>query len=321
MTALIRVENLGKRYGKVTAVQNLNLDVRAGTVFGFVGENGAGKTTTLSILATLMLPSSGRAYINGCEVTTEPALVRRQIGFLPDEFGVYNDLSVREYLAFYGTAYGVDGHLLERRSTELLNLVNLEERAEDVVNSLSRGMKQRLGLARSLMHDPPVLILDEPASGLDPRSRIEMREIIKGLRGRGKTIMISSHILPELADMCDEIGIIQRGTLVACAAVEVMNARVTGKRHLLLEVLTGGARLAYMLGHLGDVAEVLKVEESRVQFIFSGSEAEQVELIRELALSGFQMKSFQELGGSLEDLFLRLTADGDAGRSAVVKMA
>ena len=305
----------------MTAVHSLNFDVRKGTVFGFVGENGAGKTTTLSILATLMLPTSGRAYINGMEVTTEPALVRRQIGFLPDEFGVYDDLSVREYLAFYGTAYGVDPSLIDKRAAELLHLVNLEDRSEVLVNSLSRGMKQRLGLARSLMHDPPVLILDEPASGLDPRSRIEMREIIKGLRERGKTVLISSHILPELADMCDEIGIIQRGTLVACASVEVVNARVSGKRHFLLEVMTEGHRLAELLSRKPKVTEILKVDENKVEFIFAGSEADQVELIHELAMGGFQLKTFQELGGSLEELFLRLTAEEDAKAELIPKMA
>ncbi len=318
---MIRVENLSKKYGKVTAVHSLNLDVREGTVFGFVGENGAGKTTTLSILSTLMMPTSGRAYINGFEVTTEPGLVRRQIGFLPDEFGVYDDLSVREYLAFYGTAYGVDAPMIEKRAAELLRLVNLEDRSDAFVNSLSRGMKQRLGLARSLMHDPPVLILDEPASGLDPRSRIDMREIIKGLRERGKTILISSHILPELADMCDEIGIIQHGTLVACAAVEVVNARVNGNRHFLLEVIAQGHRLAELLNRRPEITEILKVGEDKVEFIFAGSETEQVELIHELAVSGFQLKTFQELGGSLEDLFLRLTTDNDVKMAPISKMA
>ncbi len=318
---MIRVENLSKKYGKMTAVHSLNFDVRKGTVFGFVGENGAGKTTTLSILATLMLPSSGRAYINEVEVTTEPGLVRRQIGFLPDEFGVYDDLTVREYLAFYGTAYGVESHQIDARAAELLHLVNLEDRSEVLVNSLSRGMKQRLGLARSLMHDPPVLILDEPASGLDPRSRIEMREIIKGLRERGKTVLISSHILPELADMCDEIGIIQHGTLVACASVEVMNARVSGKRHFLLEVLSEGHRLAELLARESKITEILKADEDKVEFIYAGSEADQVELIHELALSGFQLKTFQELGGSLEELFLRLTADEEAKAVPITNMA
>lgn len=318
---MIRVENLSKKYGKMNAIEHLNFDVRKGSVFGFVGENGAGKTTTFSILATLMLPTSGRAYINGIEVTTEPGLVRREIGFLPDEFGVYDDLSVREYLAFYGTAYGVSPGLIDQRTKELLHQVSLEDRAETFVNSLSRGMKQRLGLARCLMHDPPVLILDEPASGLDPRSRIEMREIIKNLREHGKTVLISSHILPELADMCDEIGIIQHGAMVACASVEVVRARVNGRRHFLIEVMDQGVRLAEYLGRRADVTEVLKVENNRVEFLFAGTDREQVELIHELAVTGIQLKTFQELGGSLEDLFLRLTAGASVDKTPLSKMA
>ena len=309
---MITTENLCKRYGKTDAVRDLNLDVRAGTVFGFVGENGAGKTTTLSILATLMLPTSGRAFVGSAEVTTEPAEVRRLIGYMPDVFGVYDDLSVREYLAFYGTAYGVETALIEERTKELLNMVSLEDRADAYVNALSRGMQQRLGLARCLMHDPPVLILDEPASGLDPRSRIEMREIIKGLRQRGKTVLISSHILPELADMCDEIGIIKHGALVACASVEVVTARANGHRQICVEVLAGGLAMADTLARHRFVSEVLTCEETRVDLLFSGTEQDQAELILDLTAGGYQLKSFREVGGSLEDLFLHLTSDEHA---------
>lgn len=305
--SMIRMENLCKRYNRVEAVKDLNLDVREGTVFGFVGENGAGKTTTLAILSTLMIPTSGRAFVAGAEVTTSPGEVRRMIGYMPDAFGVYDDLTVREYLAFYGTAYGVDGPVMERRIPELLDSVSLTERADSYVSELSRGMQQRLGLARCLMHDPPVLILDEPASGLDPRSRIEMREIIKGLRGRGKTILISSHILPELADMCDEIGVIQRGSLVACAAVEVVAARARGQRQFAIEVLSGGEVLAEFLAGHPMVTDVVAHSGTRVEILFSGSEGDQVELIRECARDGFLLKSFHEVGGSLEDLFLHLT--------------
>lgn len=308
---MIRTENLCKKYGKFEAVHDLNLDVRPGTVFGFVGENGAGKTTTLSILATLMLPTSGRAYIGSAEVTSEPATVRRLIGYMPDVFGVYDDLTVREYLGFYGTAYGVASHLIEQRTKELLHMVNLEERADAYVHALSRGMQQRLGLARCLMHDPPVLILDEPASGLDPRSRIEMREIIKSLRGRGKTVLISSHILPELADMCDEIGIIKRGALVACASVEVVTARASGQRQMCLEVLHDGKQLAKWAAHHALVTDVLVIEEQKVELLFAGGDEEQAEFVRDLLQAGYALKSFHEVGGSLEDLFLHLTREED----------
>lgn len=309
--SMIRTENLCKRYNRVEAVHDLNLDVRAGTVFGFVGENGAGKTTTLAILATLMQPTSGRAFVAGAEVTTDPVVVRRMIGYMPDAFGVYDDLSVREYLGFYATAYGVDSAVIEQRIAELLDMVNLSDRADFYVHALSRGMQQRLGLARCLMHDPPVLILDEPASGLDPRSRIEMREIIKGLRALGKTVLISSHILPELADMCDEIGVIQRGSLVACAGVEVVTARARGQRQFAFDVLSGGAGLADYLSKKKVVTDVVNWTDSRVEILFSGAEMEQVDLIRDCSLAGFPILAFREVGGSLEDLFLYLTDNKD----------
>ena len=317
---MIVTENLCKRYSRIEAVKDLNLNVRSGTVFGFVGENGAGKTTTLSILATLTLPTSGRAYVAGAEVTSDAPLVRKLIGYMPDEFGVYDDLTVKEYLAFYGTAYGVSNAVIEKRTKELLDMVNLSDKGDFYVNALSKGMQQRLGLARSLMHDPPVLILDEPASGLDPRSRIEMREIIKGLRERKKTILISSHILPELAEMCDEIGVIQRGTLVACAGVEVVNARVQGQRQLLIEVLSGGRRLADDVAFREHVSDVLSCDEERIELLFSGSAEDQVELIRDLTMSGYSLKSVHEVGASLEDLFLSLTTESATGRP-VSKMA
>lgn len=313
---MIRTENLCKRYSRVEAVHNLNLDVRAGTVFGFVGENGAGKTTTMSILATLTQPTSGRAYVAGAEVTADPAAVRRQIGYMPDSFGVYDDLTVSEYLEFYGTAYAVNARLIEQRTVELLAMVRLTDKADAYVNALSRGMQQRLGVARCLMHDPQVLILDEPASGLDPRSRIDMREIVKRLRERGKTVLISSHILPELADMCDEIGIIQHGQLVACAAVEVVAARANGQRQLAFDLLSQGAQLADVVVAERGVTDVLSRSETCVEILYSGSEEDQVALIRGLTLAGYPLKAIREVGGSLEDLFLRLTEGTEAAPDA-----
>ncbi|MCY0875425.1 MAG: ABC transporter ATP-binding protein [Firmicutes bacterium] len=306
---MIRTENLCKRYSRVEAVSDLNLDVRAGTVFGFVGENGAGKTTTMSILATLTQPTSGRAYVGGAEVTADAAAVRRQIGYMPDVFGVYDDLTVAEYLEFYGTAYGVTTPVIEARRAELLDMVRLTDKADAYVNTLSRGMQQRLGVARCLMHDPQVLILDEPASGLDPRSRIDMREIVKGLRERGKTVLISSHILPELADMCDEIGIIAHGKLVACAAVEVVAARANGQRQLAFDLLSGGQALAHAFRHERGVTDVLTCNETSVEILYSGSEEDQVALVRGVTLAGYPLKAVREVGASLEDLFLRLTEE------------
>jgi ABC-2 type transport system ATP-binding protein len=313
---MITTENLCKKYNRVDAVRDLNLFVREGTVFGFVGENGAGKTTTLAILATLTLPTSGRAFVGGAEVATEPQSVRRMIGYMPDAFGVYDDLTVAEFLAFYGTVYGLSAHVIERRARELLALVNLSDKVDAYVNALSRGMQQRLGVARSLMHDPPVLILDEPASGLDPRSRIEMRELIKNLRNEHKTVLISSHILPELAEMCDEIGVIARGSLVACAAVDVVTARASGQRELAFDVLSGGRELADKLAAAERVTEIVARNERTVRVLYAGTDRDQARLVQELVLAGHPLLGIREVGGSLEDLFLRLTDSGEAEASA-----
>src|SRR5690606_14364145 len=211
---MIEIKNLTKRYGTFTALDALTLTIERGTVFGFVGPNGAGKTTTFSILATLIPPTAGDALIDGFSVVRDAKQVRQRIGYMPDFFGVYDQFKTREYLDFYGASYGIPARERERLIPQLLELVRLSDKIDTYVDLLSRGMKQRLCLARSLIHDPEVLILDEPASGLDPRARIEMREIIKELKNMGKTILISSHILPELSVMCDELCIIDRGKLI-----------------------------------------------------------------------------------------------------------
>ncbi|HET7657755.1 MAG TPA: ABC transporter ATP-binding protein, partial [Bacillales bacterium] len=212
---MIDIVNLSKRYGTFTALNQLNLSIEKGTVFGFVGPNGAGKTTTFSILATLLSPTEGTAYVNGYDVTKKPQSVRRSIGYMPDFFGVYDQFKVMEYLDFYGASYEIPVSERNKLIPQMLELVNLSDKKDVYVDSLSRGMKQRLCLARALIHDPEVLILDEPASGLDPRARVEMREILKELKSMEKTILISSHILPELAEMCDRLGIIENGNLIS----------------------------------------------------------------------------------------------------------
>ena len=231
---MILTQNLCKKYGRVMAVNNLNLNIRRGTVFGLVGENGAGKTTTLSMLASLTIPTSGRGYIDGYELTREPQKVRRSIGYMPDSFGVYDDITAEEYLRFYADCYHVPKDTAKQRILELLDWVNLIEKKQTYVNALSRGMQQRLEIARCLMHDPQVLILDEPSSGLDPRSRIEMRGVMHRLRTLGKTILVSSHILQELSEFADEIGIMRNGELAAVAGVQVLLAHSTAFRQLYI---------------------------------------------------------------------------------------
>ncbi len=234
---MIEIQNLTKKFGSFTALDQLTMTVGEGVVFGFVGANGAGKSTTFSILATLLSPSSGDAFINGKSVVKEPKEVRKLIGYMPDFFGVYDQLKTDEYLDFYGACYGLSEKQRKVLIPQLLELVNLTDKRYEYVDLLSRGMKQRLCLARSLIHDPKVLILDEPASGLDPRARVEMREIIKQLKQMGKTILISSHILPELAEMCDEIGVIDRGKLIAHGNVDSIQSKLQGDKNITIKVL------------------------------------------------------------------------------------
>ncbi|HVU87252.1 MAG TPA: ABC transporter ATP-binding protein [Pirellulales bacterium] len=210
---MIETKDLTKTYGQKNAISHLDIKLDRGDVFGFIGPNGAGKTTTMRILATLLNPTFGEAYVCGYSIYTRPKEIRRVIGYMPDFFGVYDDMKVIEYLEFFAAAYRIKGHARRKICDEVLDLVDLGYKREALVTSLSRGMTQRLGLARVLLHDPQVLLLDEPASGLDPRARIEIRGLLKELRNMGKTIMVSSHILPELADICNKIGIIELGEL------------------------------------------------------------------------------------------------------------
>jgi ABC-2 type transport system ATP-binding protein len=212
---MIRTENLAKKYGAFEALKGIDLSVESGDLYGFIGPNGAGKTTTIRILTTLLEPSSGDAWVGEASVWKDKQKIREMIGYMPDDFGVYRDMTVTEYLHFFAAAYGIPHRERRNRVGGLLELVNLSEKEDSLVDALSRGMQQRLGLARTLVHDPTVLILDEPASGLDPRARIEIREILRELRRMGKTILLSSHILSELAEVCTRVGILERGELVA----------------------------------------------------------------------------------------------------------
>src|SRR4051812_9455534 len=237
------------KYGELFAVKELELDLQKGDVFGFIGPNGSGKTTTMRILATLLNPTWGEAYVCGYSIYTGARDIRRLVGFMPDYFGVYDDMKVIEYLEFFAAAYRIKGAARRKVCDEVLELVDLGYKREALVTSLSRGMNQRLGLARVLLHDPQVLLLDEPASGLDPRARIEIRGLLKELRNLGKTIMVSSHILPELAEICNKVGIIERGELVFNDTVAellkkarphtVLNINVTGDRSSAAKLLRG----------------------------------------------------------------------------------
>ncbi len=214
------------RYGRFAVLDGVSFSVSRGSIYGFLGPNGAGKTTTMRILSTLLLPTEGQAWLAGEDVVRHPEEARRHLGYMPDFFGVYDDLTVREYLEFYAQAHGVPRHQWPKTIDDLLELVDLGHKRDEFVETLSRGMKQRLGLARCLVHDPDVLLLDEPASGLDPRARVEMREVLKELPRMGKTVLISSHILPELADISTEVGIIHKGKIVASGPVNEIISRL-----------------------------------------------------------------------------------------------
>jgi ABC-2 type transport system ATP-binding protein len=305
---VIAVENLTKTYGKRAALDHISFEVPQREIFGFVGPNGAGKTTTLRILAALLEPSEGKAYIDGADVTKDRSKVHSRIGYMPDFFGVYDQLTVAEYLDFYAACYRQPK---ERRKTivdDLLALVGLSDRANQPVDTLSRGLKQRACLARALVHDPAVLLLDEPASGLDPRARVEMREILKELHGMGKTIIISSHILPELTELCTMIGIIDHGQMRATGSVADVIARLTSGRRLRINVLGEKEEAAAILRPLPSVQH-LEIEDGAIEVEFEGDDATASDILASLTSSGIKVSSFSRVDVGLEDAFMRATSE------------
>src|SRR2546423_7390294 len=245
MHPMIQIRNLRKEYKDLVAVKNLSLDLNAGDIFGFIGPNGAGKTTTIKMLATLLTPTSGVAYVDGIDVVRNPEAVRSVVGYMPDFFGVYDDIKVWEYLDFFAAAYRIPRPKRPQIIDDVLTLTDLNVKKDSYVESLSRGMKQRLCLAKTLVHDPKVLLLDEPASGLDPRARIEIKELLKELKAMGKTIIISSHILPELADFCNKIGIIEKGEMIVSGDVNEIIRQVRGAHTLEIKIYDEAAQPAY----------------------------------------------------------------------------
>lgn len=303
---MLFIENLSKKYGKLTALDNLTLKVESGSIFGLVGPNGAGKTTTMKILAALLTPTAGRAWIGGEEVGSNPARIRQLVGYMPDFFGVYDDLKVEEYLDFYGASYGIPVRERRRIIGDLLELVDLSHKRDAYVDSLSRGMKQRLCLARSLVHDPALLILDEPASGLDPRARVEMRELLKELKSMGKTIIISSHILPELAELCTHIGIMEAGKLVISGTnEEIVHHTMTG-RILQVRVLDQADAAALILQDELGLAEVLFLNNNAV-LPFDGNDEDLNRILTRMIESSIPVASFSEGSNNLEDIFMHVT--------------
>lgn len=307
--AMIQTLRLQKRYGKLVAVRNLNIEIEEGDIFGFIGPNGAGKTTTLRILATLLAPSWGEAYIDGINVMANPYGVKRVVGFMPDTFGVYDGMRLREYLDFFGAAYKIPKKKRSGMVDDVLTLTDLTSKADDYVSAFSRGMKQRCLLAKTLIHDPKVLLLDEPASGLDPRARIEIRELLKTLRGMGKTIMISSHILSELGDVCNKIGIIERGELLAAGDFREILDGIRQVREIRIEVVDGADVAAELLER---TPGIFNVDRSGTEFQMEAKlgRIELAELHEKLVTAGVKILFFEEDKGTLEDVFLQVTKGG-----------
>ncbi len=303
---MLEIKNLVKKYGKFTAVNDLNLTVPESSIFGFVGPNGAGKTTTMKIMSGLLKATSGNVMIDGIDVTKKPRALKENIGYMPDFFGVYDDLKVMEYMDFYAGTYYIPYEQREELINNLLEIVDLSHKKEDYVDGLSRGMKQRLCLARSLIHDPKLLILDEPASGLDPRARVEMKEVLKQLQTMGKTIIISSHILPELAEMCTEVGIIDQGHIVVQGTVQEIMKQMTKVRKIQIHPLENMEGLLKILEEQPVVEDVVE-NTSDVEFSFQGTDQELTALLKQIVLADIAVLSFKEKEGNLEEIFMQVT--------------
>ncbi len=303
---MIELIDFGKDYGDFTAVERLNLKIEAGEMFGFIGPNGAGKSTTIRFLATLLKASRGEGIVNGHSVTRDPMGVRGSVGYMPDDFGVYDGMKVWEFLDFFAVAYRIPRGRRKQVITDVLELLDLAHKRDDYVNGLSRGMKQRLCLAKTLVHDPPVLILDEPTSGLDPRARVEVKALLKELRRMGKTILISSHILTELADCCTSIGIIERGQLLMHGPISEVYRRIRGNRMIQIrfsDKMEVGLSIIRSSPHLRDV----QVDDHSALLEWEGDDAQVSELLRQLVHQGVGVRSFAEKDPTLEDVFMLVT--------------
>jgi ABC-2 type transport system ATP-binding protein len=303
---MIELIDFGKDYGDFTAVERLNLKIEAGQMFGFIGPNGAGKSTSIRFLATLLKASRGEGIVNGHSVTRDPMNVRRCVGYMPDNFGVYDGMRVWEFLDFFAVAYRIGRTKRKQVIGDVLELLDLGHKRNDFVNGLSRGMKQRLCLAKTLVHDPPVLILDEPTSGLDPRARIEVKALLKELRRMGKTILISSHILTELADCCTSIGIIELGQLLMHGPIDEVYRRIRGNRMVVVKFTSNmdiGLSILRSSPHTRDV----QVTDHSATVELETDDGGVAQLLDQLVSQGVGIRSFGEKDPTLEDVFMLVT--------------
>lgn len=304
---MIELRNLHRYFGPTKAVDNVSFAVYAGQVFGYIGPNGAGKTTSMRVLATLDLPTAGDALVDGFSVVNDPDRVRRRLGFMPDYFGTYANVNVEEYLDFFARAYRLRGAERRRAVGRVMEFTRLDVLADKPINGLSKGMKQRLCLGRTMIHDPAVLVLDEPAAGLDPRARIELREMIRALALLGKTVLISSHILTELAEICDVVGILERGRLIAVGTVEEIQKQSETPHDVVhVEVLDGTGALGDWLAQRPRVRQV-RADGPLVRFLHEGNSEEAADLLKAMIEAGFRVIAFGRRRQSLEDVFMQVT--------------
>jgi ABC-2 type transport system ATP-binding protein len=321
VSGVVVTRGLVKRYPGTLAVAGLDLDVGQGEIFGLVGPNGAGKTTTLRILATLLAPTSGHAEVAGIDVRRNPDAARRVLGFMPDVFGVYDDMKVWEYLDFFARCYGIPAARRRRMIGDLLDLVDLGDKRDSYVQGLSRGMQQRLCLAHTLVHDPQVLLLDEPASGLDPRARVELRELLRELRSLGKTIVISSHILPELEELCTAVAIVDHGQVLAQGKVSDIERRLRYGAVIRVRVVGGGEALEAARAQFATdprVASVSILDDGQIELGFRGDDEGAAQLLASSVAAGIRIAAFSRAASDLEELFLQVTsAAGSAGGEQV----
>jgi ABC-2 type transport system ATP-binding protein len=308
MHPMIELRRLHRYFGKTKAVDDVSFEVQRGQVFGYIGPNGAGKTTSMRILATLDCPQSGDAFIDGFSVLDDPDRVRRRLGFMPDYYGTYPNVNVVEYLDFFARSYGLRGTERRRAMDWVMDFTGLDKLRHKEVSGLSKGMKQRLCLGRTMIHDPAVLVLDEPAAGLDPRARIELREMIRQLAATGKTVLVSSHILTELAEMCDVVGIIEAGQILAVGSVaEIQRRGPQQQSWVRMRLLGGNGTIGEWLAARDDIHDV-KIDGENITFAHRGDENSEADLLGELITAGFRVVAFGSHQQSLEDLFLQVTA-------------
>lgn len=307
---MIQLRRLYRYFGATKAVNDVSFEVNAGQVFGFIGPNGAGKTTTMRILSTLDIPDYGDALVDGFSVINDPDRVRRRLGFMPDDFGTYPNMNCMEYLDFFARSYGLIGRERVKALRYTLSYTGLDKIAEKSIQGLSKGMRQRLCLGRAMIHDPAVLILDEPANGLDPRARIELRQMVMGLAAEGKSLLVSSHILSELGEMCDCLGIIERGTLIASGSVKEIQNRLHPHLNLKVQVISNAEAVVGWLQQQPNVMQVTAVDQLIRFQLATGAEDKQQEvalLLKGMIQQDFQVVDFTSEGRTLEDVFMQIT--------------